>query len=90
MEERKSGRPPAPRPGHDVAEKLARDESRFETAERRLGEELYDNSARFADAVESGRAERDAFVDRTKERTADTARRIADELKGDADAASRE
>lgn len=69
MEDRKSVHASAHRRARDIAEKLDRDESELDMAERRLGEELYDNTARFPEAVEAGLAERDASLDRTKERT---------------------
>jgi len=75
MDGHESSRPSAHRPARDVAEKLDRDESAFETAEGRLGAELYDNTARLDDAVDAGLAERDAARDRTKERLSATADR---------------
>jgi hypothetical protein len=56
-----------------VAEKIDRHENEFRTAERQLGTELYENTARFTETVESERAERHAFFDRMQARVAATA-----------------
>jgi hypothetical protein len=76
MDDRKPTRATAPRPLDDLAKKVAQDDRELELAERRLGEEIYANAARFEEAAAAGLAEEDAFADELKERAAAAAHRV--------------
>ena len=73
MDYRKSVLASTRRRADAVAEKLDQHENEVDIAERQLGTELYENTSRFTETVESERAERHAFFDRMQARVAATA-----------------